>query len=266
MFFFFAKDKPKPVEYRIVYDFKEDICLEYGYKYMFTPISKKDSCFSPYIRKISKVNGNKYEGMSLPHDTNANWRMFGKNLVLTIDDSYDFEQTKQMLQVLKRYNITATFFPNTIFINPNNEEHVKLWRYIYNSGHEIGYHTTDHNKKKSVKELNSDFAKFTKVFRKILDDRNFSIKVVRAPYGYFDNVWMKWMKENNLFNVRWTITEGEDSIYLKELYAKDRGTVLLIHNKKADVQWLTKNIDSLIEIAKENGGKLGSIYDSIIRM
>ena len=265
MFFFFVKDKPKPVEYRIVYDFKEDICLEYGYKYMFTPISKKDSCFSPYIRKISKVNGNKYEGMSLPHDTNSNWTMFGKNLVLTIDDSYDFEQTRRMFELLKHYNITATFFPNTIFINPNNQEHIKLWRDIYASGHEIGYHTTDHTRKKSVVELNTDFISFTQRFREILDDNNFSIKVVRAPYGYFDKVWMQWVKENNLFNVRWSMTESEDSNYLRKLYSENRGVVLLLHNKRSDVELLENNIDEYITIAKENGGKMGSIYDSLTK-
>lgn len=263
--FFFVKNIPKPIEYRVVYDYSQDICKEYAYKYMYTPISRKNKCFSPYVREIKKVNGKRYEKKNPTHDTNANWGMFGKNLVVTIDDSYDFVQTKRMFELLKKYNITATFFPNTIYINPNNQEHVKLWRDIYNSGHEIGYHTTDHQRKRSVEELNADFTTFVQTFKGILQDNNFSIKSVRAPYGYFDRVWLEWATQNNLLNVRWTMTESEDGNYLRELYRKDKGTVLLLHNKESNVEWLTNHIDELIQISKENGGKLGSIYDSIVR-
>lgn len=263
--FFFIKNIPRPVEYRVEYDYSKDICNEYSYRYMYTPISKKNKCFSPYIRKKKKVNGNRYGSTKLPHDTQKNWGIFGKNLVLTIDDSYDFKQTKRMFELLERYNITATFFPNTIYINSRNPEHIQLWREIYNSGHEIGYHTTDHTRKRTVEELEKDFSTFTKKFRKILDDNNFSIKSVRAPYGYFDKIWLEWVAKNNLFNVRWTITENEDKNYLRKLYKEGKGTVLLLHNKESDVEWLTNHIDKFLQISKENGGKIGSIYDSIIK-
>lgn len=265
MFFFFAKNIAKPIEHRIVYDYRKDVCKEYAYRYMFSPVSRENKSFSPYVRKIPKVTTNRYGRYQLPHDTNANWGMFGKNLVITVDDSYDFEQTRRMFELLKSYGITATFFPNTIYINPNNPEHVKLWKEIYNSGYEIGYHTTDHSRKKSIDELNTDFASFTQHFRGILGDSNFSIKSVRAPYGYWDKVWFDWVAQNNLFNVRWTMTDTEDGNYLRELYEKGKGTVLLLHNKESDVEWLRTHIGELIEISKENAGKLGGIYDSIIR-
>ncbi len=261
--FFFFKNIPKPVEHKIVYDYSKDMCRWQSYKYMYSPTSIENRCFSPHIRKRRKVNGNSYVNISLSHDTLRNWEIFGKNLVLTIDDSYDSLQTREMFELLERYNVTATFFPNTVYINPYNQEHKKLWQDIYNSGHEIGYHTTNHQKKKSVEELEVDFANFTQRFREILEDNNFSIKSVRAPYGYFDGVWMEWVIKNNLFNVRWTITENEDGNYLRELYSKGKGTVLLLHNKESDVKWLTDHIDELLKISKENGGKMGSIYDSI---
>ena len=261
----FIKPIPKPFEYRIYYDYSQDICKEDSPKYLFYPVSRKKMCFSEEGIQRPKITGSRYADMNLPHDTNHNWGMFGKNLVITIDDSYDFPSTKRMFELLKRYNITATFFPNTAYINEENAEHVQLWKDIYDSGYEIGYHTTNHERKKSVGALNEDFAEFTEKMKRIVGDNTFSIKMVRAPYGYWDKVWTQWVVENNLLSVRWTITENEDGNYLRELYGKDIGRVLLLHNKEEDIEWLTNHFDELIQIAKENGGELGSIYDSIIR-
>jgi|GEM_PF-4488851 len=263
--FIIQKEIPKPIEYRIVYNYNDDICLEYKNLGMFSPISRKNQSFSPKTKKTERVKGRKYDRYNLPHDTNANWEIFGNNIVVTIDDSYDFPQIRAMFEFLKENSTTATFFPNTDYINPDNKEHVRLWREIYDSGYEIGYHTTDHHRKKSVRVLEEDFSQFTEKMRGILNDYNFTIKVVRAPYGYFDTVWMRWVEENNLLNVRWTITDNEDGNYLRELYSKGKGRVLLLHNKEGDVEWLRNHIDEFKQISKEKGGKLGCIYDSIVR-
>ena len=263
--FFFTKPISKPIKFRVVYEYTDDILSQYHYTYTLQLPDNQIQHFTYYIPQRPKINAHSYHRFKLPHDTLNNWEIFGKNLVLTIDDSYNFEQTKRMYQLLREYNITATFFPNTIYINPHNPEHLELWRDIYNSGYEIGYHTTDHTRKRSVEELDRDFNAFTDIFRNILQDQSFSIKSVRAPYGYFDRVWIKWVTDNNLLNMRWTMTELEDMDYLRKLYYKQKGRVLLLHNRKGDVEWLRKNFNELIQIAKENGGKIGSIYDSIVR-
>ena len=263
--FFFNNNIPKPNLFKVVYEYHHDIFTHQTYQYTLKLPNKEIQHFTYYVPVKQKINARSYDGLNIPHDISENWNIVGKNLVLTIDDSYNFEQTKRMFELIKEYNLTATFFPNTIFLNEEKPEHIQLWQDIYKAGFEIGYHTTDHIRKRSVEQLNNDFAHFTEKMRRILNDKFFSMKVVRAPYGYFDNVWMQWVKENNLFNVRWSMTENEDSNYLRKLYSENRGVVLLLHNKTSDVELLQNNIEEYINIAKENGGKIASIYDSIVR-
>lgn len=145
---------------------------------------------SPYrsaniIEKPSKkkINADKYESMNIPNDTIEKQDLFGNNIVITIDDCYNHGHTKKLFETLRENNATATFFPNTMYLNKNNQESVKLWKDIYNAGFEIGYHTTNHEGNMSVEELQDDFHTFTNYMRDFLGEPNFSIKTARPPYG-----------------------------------------------------------------------------------
>jgi poly-beta-1,6 N-acetyl-D-glucosamine synthase len=63
-----------------------------------------------------------------------------KAIALTIDDGPANPYTAQMLDVLKQYNVKATFF----LIGENAERYPALVRRIYREGHDIGNHTYTH--------------------------------------------------------------------------------------------------------------------------
>ncbi len=63
-----------------------------------------------------------------------------KQLVLTFDDGPDAEWTPQVLEVLARFKVPATFF----VVGANAEAHPGLVRQIVREGHEIGSHTFTH--------------------------------------------------------------------------------------------------------------------------
>lgn len=66
---------------------------------------------------------------------------FKPNMIaLTIDDGPASPYTAQMLDVLKQYNVKATFF----LIGENADRYPNLVRRIWNEGHEIGNHTFTH--------------------------------------------------------------------------------------------------------------------------
>ena len=64
----------------------------------------------------------------------------GKFLALTFDDGPHKTQTEEVLKVLAKYGVTATFFP----IGENAARHPELIRKIKECGHEIGNHTYTH--------------------------------------------------------------------------------------------------------------------------
>ena len=63
-----------------------------------------------------------------------------KCLALTFDDGPHGTQTEQVLAVLEKYGVSATFFP----IGENAARHPELIRKIKAAGHEIGNHTYTH--------------------------------------------------------------------------------------------------------------------------
>lgn len=63
-----------------------------------------------------------------------------KYVALTYDDGPSTLTTKPLLELLEKYNATATFFINGNHAN----NHKELVKEIYDSGNEIGNHTLDH--------------------------------------------------------------------------------------------------------------------------
>jgi cellulose synthase/poly-beta-1,6-N-acetylglucosamine synthase-like glycosyltransferase/peptidoglycan/xylan/chitin deacetylase (PgdA/CDA1 family)/spore germination protein YaaH len=62
------------------------------------------------------------------------------SIALTFDDGPDPKWTAQILDILKRENVPATFF----VIGKNGQAYPDLVRRMYNEGHEIGNHTFTH--------------------------------------------------------------------------------------------------------------------------
>ncbi|WP_419803765.1 polysaccharide deacetylase family protein [Terriglobus sp.] len=63
-----------------------------------------------------------------------------KKLAITFDDGPDPEYTPRILDILKKYNVKATFF----MIGEEAEDNVGVMRRVYREGHEIGNHTFTH--------------------------------------------------------------------------------------------------------------------------
>jgi len=63
-----------------------------------------------------------------------------KKIALTFDDGPDVKYTPQILEILKRYKVPATFF----VIGMNASEHPDLLKQMVAEGHEIGSHTFTH--------------------------------------------------------------------------------------------------------------------------
>ena len=64
-------------------------------------------------------------------------RNAGKQIAITFDDGPCEKYTPEILEILKNYNVKATFF----VIGKNAEKHPELLKQAYNAGHEIGNHT-----------------------------------------------------------------------------------------------------------------------------
>ncbi len=102
----------------------------------------------------------------------------GKQVVISFDDGPDPEWTPKILDVLKRYNVKATFF----VIGLEAEKYPGLLKRVYREGHEIGNHTFTHP---DISNISAQYAQVELNLTERLMAAKLGIKPVlfRPPYS-----------------------------------------------------------------------------------
>ncbi|WP_125152400.1 polysaccharide deacetylase family protein [Clostridium rectalis] len=184
-----------------------------------------------------------------------------KVVYLTFDDGPTHVITNQLLDVLKEYNVKATFF----VVGKEIEDKEDILLRIYKEGHGIGLHTYSHNYKKvySNEEIFVDEMLSTQKY--IKDITGFHSNIIRFPGGsvpHLNTNFLNKLHDNNLLVYDWNI-DLKDGMYpnltseqLVSNSKKYRGNpdrfIILMHcnfNNKNTVKALPK----IIEYYKELG-------------
>ncbi|MFL0248437.1 polysaccharide deacetylase family protein [Candidatus Clostridium stratigraminis] len=101
-----------------------------------------------------------------------------KQLALTFDDGPDDYYTNKILDILKKYNVKATFF----VIGKNAEMHRNTLKRIEYEGHVIGSHTYSHADLNMLNEtqIRSELSKTEAILDSTLGHHT---KIMRPPFG-----------------------------------------------------------------------------------
>lgn len=123
-----------------------------------------------------------------------------KKIALTFDDGPHPRNTPQILSILDRYGVKATFF--VIGINAKN--YPEALSQVVDRGHEIGNHTYSHQvlKSKSKDEIIKEIIDTEKEISK---KSEFSTTLIRPPCGFYDEKLLQIAQENEYKVVLWSI-------------------------------------------------------------
>jgi len=152
------------------------------------------------------------------------------SVYITFDDGPHQMHTLEILEILKIYGVTATFFFNGNRI----EKYPDIVSKVINEGHQIGYHSYEHKSLKGVSF--SSFYNDLQVGRELLSQHGVKELLYRPPYGdlslssFFLLVFSRWKI------IMWSV-EGRDSFDTEEeiinnLDAKNitMGSIILLHD------------------------------------
>ena len=123
-----------------------------------------------------------------------------KKLAISFDAAWGCERTENILNILKKYNVKATFFLTNIWL----DDYPDMARKIADAGHEIAMHSVSHphmpqlSKAEMQKELDGNAQKIREV-------TNVNPTLFRFPFGDYDNVSMQLMRENGIDAIQWSI-------------------------------------------------------------
>lgn len=154
-----------------------------------------------------------------------------KVVALTFDDGPYPPYTDQILDILKEYQVPATFF----VIGQNAAKHPDLVRRIVREGHQVGNHSYHHIDllKADRNVLAEEIDRTSQVIRDITGQ---SPNFVRPPHGFRDPVVMEAMRERGLTVVEWSVMSrdwtnpGVETIVNRTVSKVRNGSVVLLHD------------------------------------
>lgn len=191
-----------------------------------------------------------------------------KFLSLTFDDGPDKKYTGKLLDLLKKYNIKATFFVVAKFA----EENYELIKRMEEEGHTIGLHSLEHKNALLNGPLytNKEFEESLKIMDKI----NVNIKSFRPPWGHLNLLTIRNLKKFNLNLVLWDVIIGDwkaditaDEISRRLLSQSKNKSIICLHDGRGKNEAPKRTIEALektIPVWIEEGYKflkVGELYE-----
>ncbi|MCR8633259.1 polysaccharide deacetylase family protein [Paenibacillus radicis (ex Xue et al. 2023)] len=188
-----------------------------------------------------------------------------KKIALTFDDAPDTHFTPQVLDVLKKHNVKATFF----IVGRLAEKHPDVVKRMVKEGHIIGNHTYNHAllTKLSDEQYHTQVNKTQKILRNII---GYTPKLLRPPYGEISESQLLWASEHQLVVVNWNV----DSLDWKQLSQQQvttnilsnakAGSIILQHSGGGSNQDLSGTVNALptiIESLRSKGYQLVTLPD-----
>lgn len=173
--------------------------------------------------------------------------MQSKDVAITFDTSWGYDNTTKILDVLDKENVKATFF----VIGRWADEFPDMTKEIAKRGHEIGNHSDKH----------SDFTRISKdqiinevaaADAKILALTGTRPTLFRFPEGTYNDSSVALVEQTNHKCIQWNVdsidwkNEGSDIEYNRVMKKISPGSIILFHNSgKYTPQTLARVIDKL---------------------
>lgn len=188
-------------------------------------------------------------------------------VALTFDDGPDTHFTPQVLDMLKKHNVKATFF----LIGARVKEHDEIVKRIHDEGHVIGNHTYWHpNLPKE--ELDRMDWEVTETENVIEDITGYKPRLFRSPYGALNEEMVETLGEMNNTIIGWNVDSldwkqlGADVIADNVLSNVDLGSIILMHDGgdwSMDLTGTVEGLDKIISKLKEDNTNFVTVPELI---
>ena len=158
-------------------------------------------------------------------------RNSNRQIALTFDDGPHPVYTARILDILKKYNIKATFF----MIGENVINYTDIALRVKEDGHEIGNHTSKHlsARKSSQKELEKDMLECSEIINNMLD---YKTSLMRPPEGFLVDSVINACNRLGCSIILWNVDTRDwahtssDNILKNVMQNTDSGDIILMHD------------------------------------
>lgn len=184
-------------------------------------------------------------------------------IALTFDDGPDRRFTPQVLDVLKKHNVKATFF----LMGSRVDGLPDITRRIHQEGHSIGNHTYWHPKlwQESMDRMRWEVTQTDAAIKKAV---GYSPKLFRAPYGGVNDQLVMELGKMNFSVIGWSVdsmdwTQIDSAAVQKNVLSNlHPGAIVLMHSGghwTQDLSGMVQAVDALIPRLKREGAEFVTI-------
>lgn len=188
-----------------------------------------------------------------------------KQVALSFDAAWGNDDTRRILDILKKHNVKVTFFMTGGWVESYPED----VRAILADGHDLGNHSENH---KNMSQLSDEQCReeIQKVHTRVQELTGYEMCLFRPPYGDYDNHVIKNVQKCGYYPIQWSIDSldwkdyGVDDI-VKRVVGSDKlqnGAIILMHN---GAKYTADALDSVITGLQEKGYELVPISQLIYK-
>ncbi|MFH5836283.1 polysaccharide deacetylase family protein [Proteiniclasticum sp. C24MP] len=186
-------------------------------------------------------------------------------IAFTFDDGPDPRYTPQVLDLLKKNNVKATFF----VLGEKAKENPEIIRRIVDEGHSIGLHANKHIGApfRTYKAMKDDF--FSSV--NVLQSMGIKVHLYRPPWGLVNIASSKFIHQYDFEPVLWSIHASDWSRYVDETHIENiltqkvkPGDIILLHDGRGAKNAPQRTINALgkaLPVLKEKGYHFVKLVD-----
>ena len=189
-----------------------------------------------------------------------------KRIALTFDDGPDPRFSNDVLDVLKQYNVPATFFVlgSKAVANP------EIVKRMQNEGHVIGNHTYAHPNLVEEADLETLEREVTRTEDALNEIIGYRTKLFRPPFGFLYNELVEKLGNMNYYVIAWSVDsldwqeDPPEVITSKVVDNIHPGAIILMHDGAESSGDRTNTILSLqqiIPILQEQGYEFVTVPD-----
>ncbi len=187
-----------------------------------------------------------------------------KRIAISFDAAWGNESTKTLLDILKKYDVPATFFVVGTWV----DKYPESVREIASSGNEVQNHSNTHpyltelSKEQMADEINS-------CNNKIKEITGIMPTLLRPPYGDYDSLVVKTTEECKMKAVQWSVDSLDwkenatvESIVNRVVSKTQNGSIILMHN---GAKYTPEALPKILETLKKDGYEFVLISDLIYK-
>ena len=174
---------------------------------------------------------------------------------LTFDDGPTPKVTPQLLEVLARRRVPATFF----LVGHRAQQHPNLVRAIASGGHSFGNHSYLHGDpwRISRTRLLREYAQTNDLLERLTER---PVPWLRPPYGHYTPATGRWCARQRQSIVMWDAMPGDflpsmtaSRLVRRLLRITRAGSIIVLHDNHQTATILPEALDAFLEVAASKG-------------